>query len=61
MELRKIRVEKGLSQSELARRSQVHRVSINRYEAGQIKPNLETLVKLSRALGVTPGELLGES
>lgn len=61
MRLKEIRQQRGLSQAELARRAHVHRVSINRYESGAIKPNIETLVKLSHALNVTPGELLGES
>lgn len=41
----------GLSQAALAERSGVHRVQINRYEAGAIAPSLDTLVELVRACG----------
>lgn len=61
MRLREIRIEKGLSQSELARRSRVHRVSICRYEAGVKKPSVDTVVRLADALGVTTDELLRDS
>ena len=49
--LREARVRAGLSQAALAERSGVHRVQINRYEAGAIAPSLDTLVELVRACG----------
>lgn len=49
--LREARLRAGLSQIALAERSGVHRVQINRYEAGAIAPSLDTLVELVRACG----------
>jgi transcriptional regulator with XRE-family HTH domain len=49
--VREARVRAGLSQVALAERSGVHRVQINRYEAGAIAPSLDTLVELVRACG----------
>ena len=49
--LREARVRAGLSQVAVAERSGVHRVQINRYEAGAIAPSLDTLIGLVRACG----------
>lgn len=51
MLLREARVRAGLTQIALAERSGVHRVQINRYEAGAIAPSLDTLIGLIRACG----------
>ena len=60
MKLRIVRESKGLSQSELARISKVHRVSICRYESGEKMPSVVSLKKIADALGVTVDELLGD-
>jgi transcriptional regulator with XRE-family HTH domain len=49
--LREARLRVGLTQSQLAERSGVHRVQLNRYEAGAMAPSLDTLVELVRACG----------
>lgn len=49
--LREARLRAGLTQATLSERSGVHRVQINRYEAGAIAPSLDTLVDLVRACG----------
>lgn len=49
MLLREARLRAGLSQAALAERSGVHRVQINRYEAGAVAPSLDTLIELVRA------------
>lgn len=49
--LREARLRAGFSQAALSERSGVHRVQINRYEAGAIAPSLDTLVELVRACG----------
>lgn len=59
MRLREIREERGMSQSELARLSNVHRVSICRYEHGTKKPNIDSLKRLADALDVPVDDLLG--
>jgi transcriptional regulator with XRE-family HTH domain len=51
-ELRRIREEAGLSQSQLARDSGVDRATINKIEQGKRSPSIATLESLSRALGV---------
>jgi transcriptional regulator with XRE-family HTH domain len=49
--LREARLRAGLSQAALAERSEVHRVQINRYEAGAVVPSLDTLLELVNACG----------
>jgi transcriptional regulator with XRE-family HTH domain len=51
-ELRRIRGEAGLSQSQLARESGVDRATINKIEQGKRSPSIATLESLARALGV---------
>jgi transcriptional regulator with XRE-family HTH domain len=58
--LRRVRVERGLTQERLAEASGLHRTEISLLERSQRKPLLETVVALSRGLGVTPAELLHE-
>lgn len=56
-EVRRRRVEAGLSQEALARRSQVSVSSVIRMERGDT-PRLHTLNAVAAALGVTSSELL---
>jgi len=51
-ELRRIREEAGLSQSQLARESGVDRATINKIEQGKRSPSIATLESLARTLGV---------
>lgn len=55
--LRKLRKEKGLTQSQLSQISGVSRNAIINYESDKRYPNLEILTKLSDALNVEIGEL----
>jgi transcriptional regulator with XRE-family HTH domain len=48
----------GLSQETLAVRAALHRTQIGVLERGSRLPRIDTLVKLSGALGVTPDDLL---
>lgn len=45
------RVDQGLSQSELARRSGLTQASVSNYEAGKRDPSLISMVKISQGLG----------
>lgn len=55
----RLRTEAGLSQTELARRSNVSRVYINKIEAGAAtNVGLGILAKLASALGVRKTDLL---
>ena len=58
--LRSIREQRGLNQSQLAALSNVNRVNISQYEIGVRKPNLTTTQKLAAALGCTIEDLIGD-
>lgn len=58
--LREARLQKGMSQAELARRAEVTERTIQNYELGSRKPrNMEVAQKLSDALGISVEYLLG--
>ena len=61
MSLKTIRRSAGLTQQQLADKSQIHRVTIARIENGTAKPGSDTLCALSSALGCTVDALMGES
>jgi transcriptional regulator with XRE-family HTH domain len=48
------RSDKGLTQEELAEKSGLSTSLVSKIEREQVKPSLQTLVKLSKALGVSP-------
>lgn len=50
---RDAREQQGLSQESLARLSGVHRVTVARFEAGDLDLRFTTLAKLATALGVS--------
>ncbi len=56
--LYELRQDKELSQARLAEIAGVDRKTINRIENGHFSPALDTIVRLSTALGVKPSELL---
>jgi len=58
--LRELRLEAGLTQAELARRTGIHRPNIARVEAGRHTPSLETLARLATAIGVPTTRVLSE-
>lgn len=53
-----LRTDGDLSQAYLAELAGVDRKTINRIENGHFSPALDTLVRLSVALGITPSDLL---
>ena len=53
-----LRSKHDLSQAALAQMAGVDRKTINRIENGHFSPALDTLVRLSSALSVTPSSLL---
>ena len=56
--LGELRVERDLSQARLAEYAGVDRKTINRIENGHFSPALDTIVRLSVALDISPSELL---
>lgn len=56
--LRELRHSRGMTQAELARRSQVNVVYIGRLEAGRAAPGIDLVEKLAGALGANMSDLL---
>ncbi len=56
--VRKIRELKGFSQQNLADEIKVDQKTISRIEKGDLSPKFETLVAISKALGVSLSQLL---
>jgi DNA-binding XRE family transcriptional regulator len=56
--LNELRLERDLSQATLAEFAGVDRKTINRIENGHFSPALDTIVRLSVALDISPSELL---
>ena len=48
-----LRQERGMSQEVLGAKARINRVTIARLEAALHPPNIETLDRIARALGVT--------
>jgi transcriptional regulator with XRE-family HTH domain len=56
--LRRVRRREGLSQEELAARASLHRTEIGKLENTERVPRIDTLIQLSGAMAIAPGELL---
>jgi len=56
--LRRLRLMRGVSQSALAKASEIGRVSIVRIESGSGNPSIQTLDSLACALGADPSDFL---
>lgn len=52
--------ELSISQSELSRRSGIHRVTITRILSGSIDPSVATCEKLAKAAGIRPDTIFLE-
>ena len=59
--LKKARIEKGISQTELGNLVGIHYTQIGRYEKKGAQPSAEVLSKLANALGVTTDYLMDGS
>jgi transcriptional regulator with XRE-family HTH domain len=58
--LKRVRIERGLTQEQLATASGLHRTEISLLETGKRVPLLETLVALCYGLGMTLAQLLAD-
>lgn len=56
--LRRLRLVAGLTQEGLSRATGIHSAEISRLERGARDPQLRTIVRLARGLGVPVGDLL---
>lgn len=56
--IKKAREEKGISQEELAYRTGLYRTYIGHLENARYSPSAFVLYKISKALGVPPGDIL---
>ena len=59
--LRKLRLEKGISQQQLANEVWVTQQSINKYENHNIEPDIDTLVKLADYFQTSIDYLVGHT
>lgn len=58
--IRKIRIKKGLTQSEVAQRMEIATVKISFYELDRGTPNIYTLQRLAEALECSILDIIGE-
>ena len=58
LNLKRIRIKKGISQGDIARELKVSRGFISTIENGKTNPTLATIQKLADALKVSPKDLL---
>jgi putative molybdopterin biosynthesis protein len=60
-EIQRARLEKGLNQSELARRAGISRQALSAIEGGAYQPSVSVAIRLSRILGESVERLFGGS
>lgn len=53
-----LRRERGMNQEELAELAMLHRVTVAKYETGQVEPGAQAIGRIADALGVSADELL---
>ena len=58
--IRRLRLEKELSQEEFAHRAGLHRTYISQLERGLKSPTLDVFYKVSRVLSMRPSQLMIE-
>ena len=56
-QIRKLRLERGMTQVELAKRSGLSQTAISRFENGSLMPGQQGIERLAAALGVKPAEI----
>jgi transcriptional regulator with XRE-family HTH domain len=56
--MRRLRIQRELSQEALGYRAELHRTEISLLERGLREPRLSTIVRVARALKVAPRDLL---
>jgi transcriptional regulator with XRE-family HTH domain len=56
--LKRIRLQKGISQGKIGRLLEVDKGFVSNIENGKTNPTLSTIAKLAKAIGVTADKLL---
>lgn len=56
-QVKKLRVQKGLKQKDIAFQTGLSKASISLYESGKSKPSINSAFKIAEVLGVTVDEL----
>jgi transcriptional regulator with XRE-family HTH domain len=56
--IRHARVAKSLTQRQLSEATGLTQQSISHFERGEARPSIDSLLRIARALGIQPGELL---
>ncbi len=56
--LKKIRIMKGITQTEIAKKLDVNRSFVSNIENGKTNPTLSTITNLADVLGISVNELL---
>lgn len=51
--IKQLREENNLNKTEFAKRVEVNRTTITRYETGELKPTLDVMVSMNRTFGVS--------
>src|SRR5579884_1514316 len=59
LDLKRVRLDRGLSQTELARRAGISRQALNAIETGVYQPGVQVAIKLARELGESVESLFG--
>ena len=59
LNLKKLRKDKGYSQAQLARKLNISKSSVSKYESNQSMPPVETLIRLALIYGVSLNYLVG--
>lgn len=59
--IRKIRLEKGLTQKQLAEKCNMYESQIRKYETGKANPKLETMTRVATALEVDVSAIYSDS
>lgn len=57
-EMRRLRIEAGLNQIDLANRAELHQTYISLLELGRKNPTARTLKRIADALGCQPADLM---
>ncbi len=56
--LRRMRLDAGWSQEQMAQAAGVHRTYVGHIERGETSPTLYSIVRFAQALGLEPGDLV---